>query len=96
MTDQLPTQCYNLEKILPTGGQFIFNNKSWLPYTMMGFYFIIYCIPIVYIHNNRNKPSFSTRSPKLINVCFTLMMLNSILSTIWMTKNELKSSLWTF
>ena len=57
---------------------------------------ILYTVPIYYMWTNRKQVSFRTRSPKMIILAFIYMMLNSVLNTIWMTKQQNVSSPWTF
>jgi hypothetical protein len=57
---------------------------------------ILYTVPIYYMWTNRKQVSFRTRSPKMIILAFIYMMLNSVLNTIWMTKQQNVSSPLTF
>jgi len=47
---------------------------------------VVYTVPIIWVYKNRKNGTFRTRSPKIIIVGFFLMMLDSILNTIWMTR----------
>lgn len=63
---------------------------------MNGIYFMVFGIPMAYIFINRHKASFRTRSPKLIIVCFLMMMLDCILNTVMMSKPKKLFSKYTF
>ena len=62
----------------------------------MAFLILLYSVPIIYMWQNRRQVSFRTRSPKMIMLGFFYMMLNSVLNTVWMTKQQLQTSPWTF
>jgi hypothetical protein len=89
-----PDQCTDLSLTLPDGGQFIFAQNNYLPWTMIGSYIVVYSVPIVWIFSNRKKGSFRTRSPRIITVGLALMMLDSVLNTIWMTRPAVVGTPW--
>jgi len=54
----LPEECVSLANSLPNGGKFIFDDKSWLPWTMIVVYIITFTLPILYVAKFRNEVSF--------------------------------------
>ena len=91
----IPDQCIALQIKYPDGGEFIFDNQSWLPLIINLVLLTVYLVPIIFIFRNRRKPSFRTRSPKLIIVGYLLLMLDSISNTLFLTRNPQKYPVWT-
>ena len=78
----------------PEGGKFIFNSSDWLVWVISAVYIVVFGLPILYILVNRNKPTFSTRSPKLLIFGFIMMMGSCLLNTYRLTKQSKKFTLY--
>ena len=59
---------------------------------MIGLFVLVYGIAIMWVFYNRDISTFRTRSPVIIMVGFFLMMSDSILNTVWMTRPETELS----
>lgn len=46
----LPPQCEDLLLLLPDGGEFLFHDNSWLPWTIITSIIALYSVPILYIY----------------------------------------------
>lgn len=55
---------------------------------MIGTFILVYGIAMSWVWINRRVSTFRTRSPLIIMVGFGLMMADSILNTVWMTRPE--------
>jgi len=93
---ELPAECETLANVLPDGGKFIFEDKSWLPWIMIVIYVVTFTLPILYVYKYRNEVSFQTRSPKLIIFSFLYMMGDCISNTVLFSRPKSKTNAFTF
>ena len=65
----------NIEPLKP------FQDNLVVIYTLLGFIFTIYIIPIMYVLKKRNHAETRARSPYVTSLCLTLLMLDSLMNT---------------
>jgi hypothetical protein len=54
---------------------------------------VAYIPPIVYVFQRKNEPTILNRSPRLIIICFFMLLCNSILNTIVFATNTVEHPL---